>query len=235
MNILCIQHVPFEGPAALAEWSAARGHILQSVLAPTSFAEDAEPPSDFDAVFVMGGPLSANDAFGLPWMAEEMEFLRKQIDKGIRILGVCLGAQILTVVLGGAVTANGAKEIGWYPVTAVTDHPLLPIAAGATVSVFHWHGETFSIPDDATHLLRSELCRHQAYIWNDQVLALQCHPEMTTEGIAALTAQSHDELQVCGIPVDGSTLHADAASFQSSRELLFYMLDRFFVSSTNGM
>lgn len=87
MDILCIQHVPFEGPAALADWAESRGHSLRSALASDLFAEGSPEPSA-DVVFLMGGPMSANDADLLPWLSAEMEFLRHRLDAGTKMVGV---------------------------------------------------------------------------------------------------------------------------------------------------
>lgn len=229
MDILCIQHVPFEGPAAIAEWANSRGHSLKSVLAPDFFASRA-PETSCDALVLMGGPMSANDTATIPWLAEESAFLERQLKIGRKMLGICLGAQMLARTLGGSITRNPSKEIGWFPVTAITPHALTSLAAGQELRVFHWHGETFSIPSGAIHLLRSALCENQAFVWRDQVLALQCHPEMTATGITALSAESKDELQSCGIPEDGRSLQGTASDFESAHSLLFRMLDIFFIT-----
>lgn len=97
--------------------------------------------------------------------------------------------------------------------------------------MFHWHGETFSIPEGATHLLRSGLCENQAFVWNSQVLALQCHPEVTAQSIAALSGESTEELKACGIPADGQTLQGSDADIKAAHALLFHMLDAFLPST----
>lgn len=231
LDILCIQHVPFEGPAAIAVWAAGRGHTLRSVLAPELFAEES-PDAAFDALVLMGGPMSANDTDILPWLSNEIAFVRRALESNRKVVGVCLGAQIVARALGAAVSRNPVKEIGWFPVTAVAAHSLLPFGPGEGHPIFHWHGETFSIPGGAVHLLRSDRCENQAFVWNDRALALQCHPEMTPAGISALVGESTSELRACGIPEDGRSLVGSEAEFLATNSLLKHLLDSFF-SATN--
>lgn len=226
LEILCIQHVPFERPGAIAEWARLRGHALQTVLAQELFSAGTQDPT-FDALVLMGGPMSANDTESIPWLAEEDKFIQRHLSAGRKMLGICLGAQMLARALGGVVTKNRVKEIGWFPVAEVTQHPIISLEAGE-ITVFHWHGETFSIPPGAIHLLRSERCENQAFLWEGQVLALQCHPEMTAEGIEAVRAESEEELRACGIPENGETLLGAESDYIAAHGLLFHMLDSFF-------
>jgi GMP synthase-like glutamine amidotransferase len=230
MTLLCIQHVSFEGPAAIAGWCEARGIMLRVQLASEWFSIP-RTPSGFDALVLLGGPMSANDDARLPWMKTEIAFLRDTIASGKKALGICLGAQLLARALGAEVTPNPCgKEIGWYPVEAVCAHPLLPMDAGDKVTVFHWHGETFALPAKATHILRSSLCENQAFVWEKQVLALQCHPEATPDSIRALSAESHIELQTCGLPTSGESFQRSDEGLAIAHQLLGTMLDRFFLS-----
>lgn len=228
MKILCIQHVPFEGPAAIEEWCDSRRISIRSVLA-SEFFSAPSAAEEFDALLLMGGPMSANDD-ALPWLGRELNFVKAALGSGKKAIGVCLGAQILARALGAAVTKNPEKEIGWYPVECVSAHPLLPMGAAESVELFHWHGETFAIPVGATHLLRSARCENQAFVWNDQVLALQCHPEATPDSIAALVAESADELFACGIPSDGGDFERPCSVFSSAHVFLYEILQRFLIS-----
>ncbi|MCW5603829.1 MAG: type 1 glutamine amidotransferase [Burkholderiales bacterium] len=135
-------------------------------------------PRDFGGVALMGGPMSVND--DLPWIPRELNLIRAAFDAGVPVVGHCLGGQLMAKALGGEVTRNPVKEIGWGAVE-VSDHPAATRWLGAlpgSFEVFHWHGETFSIPAGATHVLTGAWCENQAFVF-DRHIGMQCHIEMT--------------------------------------------------------
>jgi GMP synthase-like glutamine amidotransferase len=193
MRITCLQHVPFEGPAHLAEWAAAAGHSLSVV----HVYEIGLPELDtFDALFVLGGPMGVYDTDRFPWLADEMLLVREAIAADRIVLGVCLGAQLIAAALGGDVRPHAHCEIGWFDVDVLAearDHPLtreLPVRFGA----FHWHGDRFEIPDDCVRLFATPACDHQGFARGERVLALQFHLESTVESVDALIAHCADEI-----------------------------------------
>jgi GMP synthase-like glutamine amidotransferase len=135
-------------------------------------------PRDFSGFAFMGGPMSVND--DLPWIAPALRLIRSAVDAGMPVLGHCLGGQLMAKALGGAVTRNPVKEIGWGPVEVLTND----VAARwfgpqlASFESFHWHGETFSIPPGATLIASSTHCQNQAFALGPH-LGMQCHVEMT--------------------------------------------------------
>jgi GMP synthase-like glutamine amidotransferase len=128
----------------------------------------------------MGGPMSVNDR--LPWIPRVISLIQKAVATDVPVLGHCLGGQLMSKALGGQVTRNRVKEIGWLPVEVVDSPAARQWLDGlpARFEVFHWHGETFSLPPGATPLLTSRACRHQAFTMGKH-LALQCHIEMTPD------------------------------------------------------
>lgn len=162
----------------------------------TRFFEDAAlPPADgLDLVIAMGGPMSVNDEDRLPWLRPEKRFLRGAIERGVRVLGICLGAQLIASALGAAIRRNAHKEIGWFPVEAVpTDAPGV-FRFPDRCTVFHWHGETFDLPRGALRLAGSAACANQAFAVGRTVLGLQFHLETTPEGANALLDHCRDDL-----------------------------------------
>jgi GMP synthase-like glutamine amidotransferase len=138
------------------------------------------PVAPFDALISMGGPMSAND--GLPFLRREMELIREAAGAGKAVLGICLGAQLIAKALGARVYRNAVTEIGWFPVywtAAARTDPLFAGLAGEPETVFHWHGETFDLPEGAEWLAWSERCRHQAFRCGATVYGLQFHLEVT--------------------------------------------------------
>lgn len=192
MRILCLTHVPFEGPARISSWAKSRGHDLQTVRADLS---DTLPEANaIEMLVVMGGPMSVNDS--LPWLRSEAVLVEECIRRNKPILGVCLGAQLLAKVLGARVYPSGLKEIGWWPVSSVM--PLgetLPPLPSQFVPL-HWHGETFDLPAGAQRLARSEPIANQAFVMNDKAVGLQFHLEATPESVEAIVGGARADIDV---------------------------------------
>lgn len=131
----------------------------------------------------MGGPMSVND--DLPWLPPLFELIRKAHAADIPLLGHCLGGQLIAKALGGVVSRNPVKEIGWLPLQ-IADAPEARQWFGDMKDFlgFHWHGETFSLPPGAIRLASSAGCTNQAYALGKH-LGMQCHVEMTTDMILA--------------------------------------------------
>ena len=159
-------------------------------------AESLPQVADLDWLIVMGGPMSVTDEALFPWLVPEKRFIQDCLAAGKRVLGICLGAQLVAEVLGGKVAPNPGPEIGWFPVRfdaaacAAEGWQMLP----ETLTVFHWHGDRFEIPQGATLLGQSAACDHQAFCRGWRVLGLQFHLETTEEGAAALIEHCREEL-----------------------------------------
>lgn len=197
MRIHTIEHVPFEGPGAIALYAEAQGHTLTRT---RIFAGDVLPALESmgaeDMLVVMGGPMSVHDEAAYPWLRMEKQYVRRCADAGVRVLGVCLGAQLLAEVLGGTVIRNPHREIGWFPVRLTDAGRQSPCFAGFpdVYPAFHWHGETFSIPPSATCAGESDACAHQAFVVDDRLVGVQFHLETTPESLDQLITHCGDEL-----------------------------------------
>jgi GMP synthase-like glutamine amidotransferase len=153
--------------------------------------------------------MSVNDP--LPWIPKVTELIRKTVAADVPVLGHCLGGQLISKALGGTITKNPVKEIGWLPVSRV-DNPVaqdwldgLP----GEFEVFHWHGETFSIPSGATRILASRDCANQAFVIG-KTLAFQCHVEMTSDMVREWARAGGDEMSpVCATIQDPQAMTAD--------------------------
>lgn len=188
-----LQHVPFEGLGSMERWLTDQGHDL---FCTRLWAGGVLPPDDsFSALIVMGGPMGVSDHEEYPWLVAEKNFLTRVIERKTPVLGICLGAQLLADVLGADVTANPEKEIGWFPVQAKTEMPeFLKSVFPEEMTVFHWHGDTFSLPDESVCLYGSEACQNQAFLYKKHVLGLQFHLETTPGSAAALIDNCRAEL-----------------------------------------
>lgn len=188
MNIHCLQHVHFEGMGYIQTWANEQGH---QVTATRFFEQEHQLPtmSAIDALIVLGGPMSVFDEVQYEWLVDEKRFIREAIDAGKKILGICLGAQLVAHVLGAAVKPALNKEIGWFPVFATEESKALPwfyelFSAGPTV--FHWHADKFEIPYGAINLASSDANKNQAFAVGNQLLGLQFHVETTQVDVSAL-------------------------------------------------
>ena len=191
MRVYVLQHVPFEGLGSIGPWLEARSARIGCT---RLFAGDPLPRLDgLDLLIALGGPMSANDEARLPWLAPGKGVLREAIARGVPVLGVCLGAQLIASVLGARVQRHAVKEIGWFPIHAVAT-PEHALRFPPACTVFHWHGETFDLPDGAVPLAASAGCANQAFQYRRHVMALQFHLEMTPDGARALVERCRHEL-----------------------------------------
>jgi GMP synthase-like glutamine amidotransferase len=195
--IAIFRHTATEGPGYLATFLDQRNIPWQLIAID---AGDAVPQSAsaYSGLVFMGGPMSVND--GLPWIPEVEALIGDAVAKDVPLLGHCLGGQLISKALGAVVSRNPVKEIGWGEVR-VSDNDIARSWFGDVRSfvAFHWHGETFALPQGATRLLSSAYCANQAYAIGKH-LALQCHVEMTAEMIAVWCAAGADEIAASSSP-----------------------------------
>ncbi len=225
MRIHYLQHVPFENLGQIAVWAMGRQCSLTRI---ALYDGDPLPTrQDFDWLIVLGGPMNiyAEDRF--PWLTAEKRCIADAIAAGKTVLGICLGAQLIADVLGGKVSANPHKEIGWYPVSLTSDagnssifHDLPP-----RFMALHWHGDTFAIPPRAVHTLFSEACANQAFDYRGRVVGLQFHLESTPAGVEQLVANSGDELVAGPFIQPVEDIRSHPARFSGVNSLMTKILD----------
>ncbi len=210
-TIAVLTHVPYEGPAYIAEHCHLRGvRVVEYAL---YRQVEPPPPDECDALVVMGGPMSVSDGHRYPWLQKEIACIERHLARGTPVLGICLGAQLVAAALGAQVYPNRQKEIGFWPVEFLRpaiagrnpvhghDHDSISKlrytsygevwdrafgAFPARTTVFHWHGDTFDLPRGATHRARSAACQNQMFTFGDSVLAIQFHIEATTSSVLSL-------------------------------------------------
>lgn len=233
MRIHYFQHDPDEDPAAILDWAHLRGAGIQATRWDAGERLEALPATDL--LVVMGGPMSVHDTERFPWLGMEKARIAEQIARGGRILGICLGAQLLAEALGAEVFPNPTPEIGWYPVkrTPQTAESLLA-PLGDEALVLHWHGETFSLPPDATLLATSERCHHQAFSVRSVFLGLQFHLEMTPNGLERLaTAQAAQLRSAPGVQSREELLSQPTETWHATHDRLFRILDRLVTTASS--
>ncbi len=223
MRAVCLTHVPFEGPGALASHLHAQGIAIERYLVPI----DGLPKDPGDLLLVMGGPMSVNDSD--PWITDETAFIRATIQAGGSVLGICLGSQLMAKALGATIRRGTAPELGMTPIRLTAEGRTDPVFGRFPdcFEVFQWHGEVFDLPQHAIPLASSAIAPVQAFRYGDRAYGLLFHLEMDHAGMVALCRACAPDLQRSGRTATG--LVEDAlphlpASHQRAADLLAYLL-----------
>lgn len=225
MRVHILQHVAFEGPAAIESWLMHRNYAFTIT---KFFQGDLLPAQDdFDVLIVMGGPMGVDDCQQYPWLIEERQFIQQSIKRDKYILGICLGAQLIARACGAKVTKNKYREIGWFDISIIEENlpEILKDVFPQKTEVFHWHGDMFEIPQGAMHFATSEACANQGFILYGRVIAMQFHIETTRDSAALL-------VQNCGHELDNSTyvqsaegILADLTRFNRINQMLSRLME----------
>ncbi|HEU4428195.1 MAG TPA: type 1 glutamine amidotransferase [Myxococcota bacterium] len=226
MRVHVLQHAPFEGLGSIERWLARRRAQVATTRLYESSARFPEVAS-FDFLVALGGPMSVNDEASHPWLAPEKRFIADAVRSGKRVLGICLGAQLLANALGAAVRSGAHKEIGWFDIRAERQPPGA-LQLPEEESVFHWHGQMFDIPDGAVRLAESAGCKNQAFQLGAHVVGLQFHLEMTPRSVEAMIASCGSELADPGLYVQSADVlrRAGPRRFARAQELMGGVLDQ---------
>jgi GMP synthase (glutamine-hydrolysing) len=190
MRVLVLKNIETEGPGTIGDyleensWGRDVVELEKGELPP--------PVEDYHSVLVMGGPMGLYEADDYPFLRNGFRAVEEALKAGKKVLGVCLGAQVMAQVLGARVYKGHAKEVGWLDITltgeGLEDTAMRAMAEGPagegpseSFKVFHWHGDTFDLPEGATRLAGSELYENQAFSYGGGSYALQFHVEVTPE------------------------------------------------------
>lgn len=231
MKVHYIQHVHFEGLSSIKSYMEENNHEFSCT---RLYQGEALPPvNDFDWLIVMGGPMGIYDDENYPWLNAEKKFIKSVISSKKIVLGICLGAQLIADVLGAKVQTNKHREIGWFNISRLpgTDNTILSSVIPDNSIVFHWHGDTFDIPEGAISLAESEACKNQGFILNNRVLALQFHLETTMESATALIENCRDELDGSLYVQSEQKMLSDKQRFTDINQIMFSILGE--LESTN--
>lgn len=230
MKIHYIQHVNFETPGAILEWTINKGVSVSHTF---SFNNDPFPSlSDIDGLVIMGGPMNIYEENKYSWLKKEKHFIKKALQSKKKIFGICLGAQLLADVLGAKVYKNSETEIGISPVyltKEIQNHSLFQNIPSSFIAL-HWHGDTFAIPKGAIRIAKNEVTPNQGFLYNNKVLALQFHIEANENSLSNLLKNSQEDLKKAGHFIQSKeTILALFDKHQKEmKKNLFNILDKFF-------
>ncbi len=219
MRIQVLQHDDKEWIGNMEPWFNARDYSVRTCLIyKNQPLPDAE---DFDWLVIMGGGMSVNDEENFPWLIKEKLLIEEAVAFGKKVLGICLGGQLIASAMGAPVYPSAEQEIGWHRVHKTSDiaswlpHQCYPLS---------WHGECFDLPAGAISIASSEITPHQGFCLGPKVWGLQFHLEATLQSV-------HDFYQLGeNKPVEGTYVqsfehmiaHGDD---QSTRDIMYGLLD----------
>lgn len=161
--------------------------------------DDIAPAALADFAVVLGAPIDADDDGRYPYLAEVRAVLSSRAGLNLPTLGICLGAQLMAMALGGGVE-RGQREVGWSPLTPTADAEGTPWEILASAPVLHWHADAIVLPPGATSLASTPATPHQAFFKGRQV-GFQCHPEADPDAIERWLIGHTSDLKAWGIDV----------------------------------
>ncbi len=227
MKLYYIQHVFFETPAGILDWAKEKNWKIFPILAYENQIKKINI-QDCDVLLIMGGPMGVYDENIYPWLKEEKKILEQAITLHKKVIGICLGAQLIANVLGANVYKNPYREIGWFPINS-TEYAKKIFSLSDSFIVFHWHGDTFDLPDGAIHLFYNEATLNQGFLWSNYVLGLQFHLEMKPENIELLYKHSYSDIKNAKDKkyIKENNPEENTLYFLNSNKLLYKILDSF--------
>ncbi|MEX0911706.1 MAG: type 1 glutamine amidotransferase [Nitrosopumilaceae archaeon] len=188
-EILVLQNARYEGLAGLGKLLEEDGFNTKIVFA----KQEKIPDLDSSVIIILGASESAND--DLPYLKKEMELVRQAVQKEVPVLGICLGSQLIAKAFGAKVYQGTKKEIGIYHDVEFDNLSKSSLFSGikSPAIVFHWHGDTFDLPQDAIRLAHSKDYENQAFQLGTAI-GVQFHLEVDEKTIRLWLDKSKDEL-----------------------------------------
>lgn len=225
MRLHYLQHVAVENLAQIEPWARDRDFDI----AATRLFDGESLPSaiDFDWLVVMGGPMNIYEEEAYPWLRAEKRFIRDAIDANCVVIGICLGAQLIADVLGGRVTRNAHTEIGWFDIdfTEAAKDSNVFAELPSRMPAFHWHGDTYALPEGAVCIASSDACENQIFQYGDRVVGLQCHIEESEASIEHLLGAFAHEMTPGPYVQRADTIREGYAKLPEMNRQLTRMLD----------
>lgn len=187
----------------------------------------------YSGLIIMGGPMGVYEADRYPFLMDEQRLVQNSIQNNRPVLGICLGSQIIAAALGARVYPGPQKEIGWHPVE-VTENETTTIGLPRNFMAFHWHGDTFDLPEGAVRLFRSQRYDNQGFRWGDNTLAIQFHFEVSPEMIDDWLLDEGCCAEISAMPeVNPEVIRKQTAEYGKTLEELSMLFFERFIKHSN--
>jgi len=224
LKILIFKHIHNEPAGHAEQWALERGHNFQYHYWDSGHVLNQLP--EFDLLIIMGGMMGAYEDEAFPWLVIEKKLIREAIETGRKVLGICLGAQLIASALGANVYKNDHSEIGFHQVKPLQDFHKVFSDSSGDLKFFQWHGDTFDLPDGACLIATSENVKNQAFTWKNNVTALQFHPEMDSFIINGLLKNAHESEPDSPWKQSIESIQDQMNTIESGRIMLYRLLDK---------
>ncbi len=224
-HVTCFQHIDCEGPGSLLDVLKSKG-VRVEILKP--FQGDPIPAHLGGGLIVLGGPMGVYEEKKFPWMTAELNAIRQCLDSSLPVLGICLGSQMLAAAAGGQVFRGALPEVGWYPITLTEEGHLDPLLLGlpGEFNAFHWHGDTFTLPEGAVRLASSDYYPNQVFKLGRNAYGFQCHLEVTEQMVRTWASLYAKELTPQGGPNRPERIENELAA---NSRVLFAIAEQVFI------
>lgn len=216
--VLAIQNDPTDPPLLVGEWLVQEGVRVEVVQACFGDAVPTAVPDGVHGLLPLGGAMGANDDHVAPWLPAERALLRDAVDRGVPVLGLCLGGQLLAAATGGSVELGDVTEIGlsWVRRTPEGDaDPVLGAAVpadGTDIPAAQWHQDAITrLPDGAVLLLTNPACRVQAFRLGGAAYGFQLHPEVDADAFESWALPDDEALLRSGVDMVVASTEVRAA------------------------
>ena len=225
MNILCITHADFESPGVIEQWALDNNYGFK--IEKPYKDEKLSTIDAFDLLIIMGGPQSPLKLNEFPYLSAEIDLIKTAISQNKKILGFCLGAQLIGEAFGARTARSPEKEVGVYPINLADEasNDLLLQGLPRRFSVIHWHNDMPGLTRSSVLLASSLGCPRQIIRYKNNVYGFQCHLEITLDGIKALIETVPEDLKPSKFTQSKEELLAQ--DYQSINNLMITILDRF--------
>ncbi len=218
-------HADSETPGVIESWAYDKGYALQ--ISKPYKGEKLPSTSNFDFLIVMGGPQSPLNLDDAPYLIDEINFIKESIQQDKRILGFCLGAQLIGEALGARTERSPEKEVGVYPITLTNEGLKDPLLEGLSQNflVIHWHNDMPGLLSSSALLGYSAGCPRQIVRYKPLVYGFQCHLEITLDGIQTMISAVPEDLNPSTFTQPQEELIAQ--DYASINSMMIHLLNKF--------